>query len=223
MEIDRRRPRSGVAGLSLMAETKKLGRYNSTEPPYEASVALRNWLRDELERLALSSNAGLEAIDLIRATPRMYLAGDADDFNLDTVDSKFVNYTQGGSVGDVPNEPSNALGEIYIPTTGLYQMAFYAYILQPSVTQNETIRLLLDVGGVRGVVSAFDVTSNQTDDRTFSAVLTRVLTEGDVLSMWMDATGDLGGILVQQTTFEASMILGADVEQVADTNLDWIP
>ncbi len=190
-----------------MSTIKRLEKFTTTRPPLEASPELRNWLQQELERIELIGNGALEAIDELRSAPTMVLGGDADDLlSLGTPQQKVVNYTLSGFLGDVPIEPDPASGDITISIAGIYRVTLYFYGLQPSNTQNETMRLYVDVNGLRGVVSAFDIATNRTQDRTFAATLTRQLSAGDVLSMWMDATGAIGDILVQGTSLEATII-----------------
>ena len=204
-----------------MSSIKITEKFTPTLPPIEVSLQVRAWLRDEFDRASASSNAALTAIDALRALPRMFLAEDADDFNLDTIDSKILNYTAGGAIGIVPIDPDRVTGEITIPTNGIYTLSAYVYGLQPSLTQNQTIRLLGDIDGVKRVISTFDVATPLTDDRTLIGSISRFLTAGNVASLFMNATADLGTFEIQTTSFEISLVtpLGEQIDPPA--GLDW--
>ena len=206
-----------------MAIPKLLERFSPTPPPFAASKELREWLRDELDRLTQVTNGMLEVVDAISAVPSMYLGGDADDFNLDTIDSQFVNYTLDAALGRVPIEPDPVAGEITVPIAGAYTLVAYCFGQQPSVTQNQTIRLLVAVNGTPTIVATLDVLSNQTDDRTLTATFTRVFAKDDIVTMLLDATADLGVFNVQQTALEMTFQTLDDVQQAQaqNINLNW--
>jgi len=203
-----------------MTLVKRLNRYVVTVPPIQASTELRDWLSEEFDLIQLSVNGALETIDELRSKPSLYLGGLADGFNLDETPSKFVNYTLGGSIGDVAVEPDLVAGEFILPRTGVYTMTAYMYGLQPSNVQNETIQLLVGVNGITTIVATVDVTTNQTEDRALSVTMTRVFSAGDVISMSLVATGNLGAFTIQATTLEAlfvTLINGTP----SLLNLDW--
>ena len=207
-----------------MGTIKRIEKFLPTLPPQSASIEIREWLREEFDRIATAANGALEAVDELRAAPRMFLMWDADNINpLDTTDSKVVNYTQGGFLGDVPVEPDQVLGNITIPKDGAYRLTAYIAGSQPSVTQNDTMRLLIDVNGTPIPIVVLDVASNQTDDRTFAATLTRSFDADDVVSMWMDATIDFGIFLILQVSLEISLVTSADSEQQTQMNIKWFP
>jgi hypothetical protein len=205
-----------------MSIVKLLTRYLPNISPRETSDEMRDYLRDELDFLALTVNASLEVVDALRSVPRMFLSGDADDFNLDTIDSTIVNYTQGGALGTVPIEPNQVTGEITLPLPGAYRLTAYMYGLQPSVTQNETVYLKIAVNGNAQIVASLDVNNNQTQDRSLSVTLTREFAVDDVLTMVMAATGDLGTFLIQQTSLELTFVQPSD-DPGAQANILWFP
>jgi hypothetical protein len=205
-----------------MSTVQLTTRYLPNESPRETSDQMRDYLRDELDFIALSVNASLELIDALRSVPRMYLVGDVDDFNLDTIETTLVNYSQGGSLGNVPIEPNLVTGEMTLPLTGAYQLVAYVYGLQASVTQNQTIHLKIAVNDVAQIVGALDVLSNQTQDRTLAVTLTRGFAAGDVITMVMSATGDLGTFNMQETSLEMTFVQSAD-DPGAQANILWFP
>ena len=194
----------------MVSTVKRTDQYLSTPAPRETSPQMRDWLKDEFERVELSVSALTQSIDAIRSAPRITMAGDADDFNLDTIDSKLVNYTLGGSIGEVPVGPDLVAGNITLPVQGAYKMTAYVYGLQPSVVQNQTIRLLLDVNGIKEIVATLDVASVLTEDRTLLATFSRVFQVDDVISMFMNATADMGTFEVQNTSLEMDFVVLAD-------------
>ena len=204
-----------------MATIKFLSRFSPTPPPFKASKELREWLREEIDRLATVTNGVLEAVDALNAIPRMFLAGQVDDFNLDTIDSLFVNYTQDGVLGIVPIEPDPVAGTITIPISGVWRMTCYVSGLQPSVTQNEQIRLLVAVNGTPVPIVVIDVATNQTDGRTLAATLTRSFAADDIVTMLMDATADLGIFNILQVSLEMSFVTQDEAQEVF--NLNWFP
>jgi len=189
-----------------MSRVKSFDRFMPSLPPQQVSKEVRDWLREEFDRISLSGNTALEAIDTIRSLPAMFLAGDADDITLEPTDNKIVNYPSGGSLGEVPIDPDLLAGNIFIPISGVYRLTAYIYGLQPSVTQNESIRMLIDVNGVRAVIAAVDITSNQTDDRYLASTLSRLFLLDDVVSMYVNATGTMGPLEIQSTTLEMTFV-----------------
>lgn len=205
-----------------MSEIKLLDRYLPTLPPRSTSFEMRNWLNQEFELVAISENEGLQAIDEIQAAARMFLAGDADDFNLDTIDSQLVNFTAGGALGIVPVDPDLVAGLITIPVDGIYTMSAYVYGLQGSPTQNQTIRLLGDVDGVRNIIATIDVSTPITVDRTLLASISRFLPAGAVASLYMNATADMGLFEIQTVSFEISNVTPLDQPAAfSNLGLDW--
>lgn len=204
-----------------MSDIKTTEKFAPTMPPKQVSLQMRDWLREEFDRVYESSNAALRLIDALRASPRMFLAGDADDFNLDTIDSKIVNYTAGGAIGIVPIEPDRVTGDITIPVNGIYTLSAYVYGLQTSPTQNQTIRLLGDVNSVKRIIATYDVATPLTDDRALFGSLSRFLNADDVLSLFMNATADLGLFEIQATSFEVSLVTPLDEQIVPAGGLDW--
>ena len=197
-------------------------RYLPNTPPRSASPAMRQFLRDELDLLALSVNNSQDTVDAIRSTPRQFLVGVSDDVTMDTTPDKFVNYSQGGALGNVPIEPDKVTGNIILPIDGAYNLTAFIYGLQASVAQNEAIRLLIDVNGVKQVVASVDVATAQTQDRTLSAVFSRGFNSGDVISMFIDATGPLGILEMIQTNLEM-LFLTVIPPGGGPFNIDWYP
>lgn len=188
-----------------MATTKPLARFLPTPPPQQTSPEMREWLREEFERLALASNAALDVIDGLKSIPRMFLLGDADDFFLDTNDSTIVNYDEAGALGEVPIEPNPVAGTITIPITGAYTVTAFIIGVQGNQVQNQSILLSIGVNAVLVPVSSIDVATNQTSIRALSATLTRGFTVGDIITMSMFATGDLGLFSVSQVSLELGL------------------
>lgn len=204
-----------------MSNIKRTEKFLPTLPPQSASIEVREWLREEFDRIASSSNASLAAIDALRAIPRMFLAGQCDDFNLDTIDSPLINYTQDAVIGVVPVEPDPVLGTITVPFDGLYNIVAYVYGLQPSIVQNVSIRLLVDIDGLNVPVASLDVNSNQTDDRSLSASITRSLDAGNVMRLEMDCTGDVGVFNIFQVSFEVTLVQSVDDADLS--RITWFP
>lgn len=204
-----------------MSSIKISEKFSPTLPPIEISLQVRDWLREEFDRFAESSNAALRLLDAIRAVPRMFLTEDVDNFNLDTIDSKLINYTGGGAIGIVPIDPDRATGDITIPVDGIYKLSGFVFGLQTTPTQNQTIRLLGDINGVKRVIDTIDVSTPITDERTLFGSLSRQLLAGDVASLFMNATADLGTFDVQTTSFEVFLI--TPLNEVIDPagGLDW--
>ena len=204
-----------------MSDIKISEKFAPTMPPKQVSLQMRDWLREEFDRVYESSNAALRSIDALRATPRMFLAEDADDFNLDTIDSKIVNYTGGGAIGIVPIDPDRVTGEMFIPVDGIYTLSAFVYGLQTSVVQNQTIRLLGDVNSVKRIIATIEVATPLTQDRALFGSLSRFLNAGDVASLFMNATADMGLFEIQTTSFEISLVTPLDEQLVSGSNLDW--
>ena len=204
-----------------MSDIKISEKFAPTMPPKQVSLQMRDWLREEFDRVYESSNAALRSIDALRATPRMFLAEDADDFNLDTIDSKIVNYTGGGAIGIVPIDPDRVTGEMVIPVDGIYTLSAFVYGLQTGVVQNQTIRLLGDVNSVKRIIATIEVATPLTDDRALYGSLSRFLNAGDVASLFMNATADMGLFQIQTTSFEISLVTPLDEQLVSGSNLDW--
>jgi hypothetical protein len=202
-----------VAGILIQ------DRYLPNLPPQSTSDPMREYLRSELDLLALGVNGANETVDALRAVPRMFLGGHADNVTMNVTPDQFKNYDLSAVLGIVPVDPDPVAGTITIPRSGAYRMSAYFYGLQQSVTQNESIRLRIGVDGVLSTISAIDVTSNQTSDRAISVTMTRVFQIGEVISMWIEATGDLGVLDVQQTTLELTFIQPTEPEAVM--NLAW--
>jgi hypothetical protein len=208
-----------------VATINRLARFLPTPPPQNTSPEMREWLREEFERLTLASNGALDAVDALKAIPRMYLAGDVDDFLLSTVEVQLVNYSQGGALGEVPTDPSLLLGTITLPLTGAYRLTAYASGLQGNMTQNASIFLAIGVNGITTVIDSVDVNSVQTDVRTLAVTLTRSLVQDDVITMWMSATADLGIFAVNAVSLELVMVAAPDEIQSAQFLIDmrWFP
>ena len=204
-----------------MSDIKISEKFAPTMPPKQVSLQMRDWLREEFDRVYESSNAALRSIDALRATPRMFLAEDADDFNLDTIDSKIVNYTGGGAIGIVPIDPDRVTGEMVIPVDGIYTLSAFVYGLQTGVVQNQTIRLLGDVNSVKRIIATIEVATPLTQDRALFGSLSRFLNAGDVASLFMNATADMGLFEIQTTSFEISLVTPLDEQLVSGSNLDW--
>ncbi len=200
-----------------MSDIKVISRYLPNPPPRAASSELRDYLQQELDTIADAVNSSTDETDSRRATPHLFLGGVADDVILTTTPSKFINYTQGGSIGIVPLGPDLAGGNMTLPIAGAYQLTVYVAGLQPGNAQNDSIRLLVDLNGVKVVVASIDVATNQTDDRILSVSFTRVLNKDSFLSLWIDATGNLGDFEVLQISFEMEFI------STIPENLDWFP
>jgi hypothetical protein len=185
-----------------VATIKRLDRYVRPAPPQQASLELRAWLDEEFERLQLVINGIQELVDELRAVPAMYLVGTATDFLLSPITEKIVGYSTAYATGEVPTEPDPVSGTITIPRDGVYTLTARVTGVQGSPSQNESITLLVDVDGVRAPIDVVDVASVQTADRALGAVVTRGFTAGEVVSLWMEATDNLGIFDVASTTFE---------------------
>jgi len=203
-----------------MTSAKRTDKYVPTRPPLQASPELRDWLRDELERLARVANIGAELRDELNTAPRMYLGGLPDPIFLDTTPKKLVNYTLVGAIGDVPIEPDPVNGTITFPVEGLYTVKIYVVGIQPSNDQDETARLLVEYQGLLLEASVYEVTSNKTDLMSFSASLTREFSAGETLALYMDATGTLETFEFQGATLEVTIVSAIDPQQFDALNMD---
>ena len=136
--------------------------------------------------------------------PSMALAGTVDSFTLNTTDSKLVNYSLSGEANTSGNIDAVA-GEITIPSNGIYTIRPLALGLQGNDTKEEDIHLLLDVAVVdaeRYIIDVFTVATDKTSSRALGRAFSRFFQAGQVLSLWMYATADLGTFTVATTTFE---------------------
>jgi hypothetical protein len=185
---------------------KPSARYTPTPVPQAASPDLRRWLREEIDSIAFAIDGLTDEVDRLASNPRMYLFRDADDLLLSPVDVKITGYQEWDSVGNVPIEPNPVTGEIVIPEDGTYSGTAFVYGIQGSADQNQEIHLLFDIVGPSGIirypVAMFDVATRLTTSRVLNGSLTGILLKGDVVSLWMNATADLGIFSMQQTTFE---------------------
>lgn len=189
-----------------MATIKRLARFLPTPPPQNIPVSLQEWLREEFDRLASASNGALDSIDAIAAIPLMVLSGDADNFNLNVTPQQFVNYSQGGAVGEVPVDPDFATGIMTVPVGGAYRLSAFVIGLQGNVQQNASIFLLITVNGLNKTVYSIDVDGVQTDVRALAVTLTRVFQTDDIVTMSLSATHDMGLFTVQETSLEMRLI-----------------
>jgi hypothetical protein len=195
--------------------------YQPTLPPIEASPELRNWLREELDRIALTLDAVARDVQKDFDAPRMYLGGDATDIPVNTTPSVISGYTLDGFLGKVPTPPDPATGEITVPERGLYKITAYAYFFQPVNTKDDTIQLIFDIndGALQAVVGTFDITSNKTTERSIAGSATRILDAGDVVKLLLLATDDLGTVEVQTCALEVTLVPDVDPAQFAALNL----
>lgn len=184
-----------------MATSKPLSRYMPTPVPQAASRELRGWLDTELDGVSFALNNVIDYVQQQIDSPMMLMFGTADDVALDVTPVLVKNYEFAKDWG-ISELPDQALGTILIPRTGLYTGLSYIYGLQSSLDQAEEIHLLLDRNGVKNVAATFDVATKKTDDRVLNAALTGQFDEGDVLSLWMNATDDLGIMTIERSTFQ---------------------
>ena len=209
-----------------MAKITVSDSYVPNLPPRTTSREMREFLRDELDLIALSVNEAHETTDALRSQPQMFMVGVSDNVDMGLIPDKFVNYSQGGALGNVPIEPDLLTGNIVLPVDGAYQITAFIYGLQQSVTQNESLHLLLDVNDVQRPIATVDVATNLTDDRYMSTVFSRTFQRGDVLSMWIEATGNLGLLVMQATNLEVRYITPVQQEGAGPApslNIPWSP
>ena len=208
-----------------MVTIKRSDRFWPTPVPQNIPIGLQDWLREELERLALVANESLDTSDALRALPRMFLAGDTDDLVLDVIEAQFVNYTQGGAIGEVPIDPDLVAGTITVPLTGIYNLVAYVIGHRTSGQNNDSIFLHFGVNGVLQIINTFDIAPLQIDTVTFSVTLSRTFQKDDVVTMWLSATEDIGVFTVDQTALEM-LLLALPTEVVSQQILDgmeWFP
>jgi hypothetical protein len=190
-----------------VAISKRTSRYTPTPVPQSASNDIRHWLTEETDLIATGINLGLDLNDILVSIPAMYLYGNPGDLLLTPVDVKIENYANGASDGNVPVEPDPVTGDITIPETGLYSGTAFIYGEQGNPDKNEQIHMLVDIqfaigGSLRYPISVADVATQFTTSRVLNGSLTGQLSEGDVMSLWMSATADLGLLTTEQSTFE---------------------
>ena len=190
-----------------MPDIKPGSRYIPNMPPREASDPIRQYLREELDFIALVLNDSQTELDTLRSRPRMVLDGDADDFTLDATEKQFVNYAHGGHEGFGTVDPDPVAGEMTIPLAAAYSIHCYAIGLQGNSRINASIFLYLGVNGATEIIYCTDVSNNRTPAiRCFSAVFTREFDAGDVITMWLGASGDMGTFSVTNTSLEITFI-----------------
>jgi hypothetical protein len=203
-----------------MTSAKRTEKYVPTRPPIQASPELRDWLREELDRLAQVANIGAVLRDELNTAPRMYLAGLPSPIFLDTTPKKLVNYTLFGTLGDVPIEPDPVTGTITLPVDGFYKVTIYIVGQQPENTQDETARLLIEYQGSLIELSVYEVSSNKTDLMSFASSFSRQFSAGETLALYMDATGTLETFNFDGTTLEVTLVTAIDPQQFGELNMD---
>jgi hypothetical protein len=203
-----------------MTSAKRTEKYVPTRPPIQASPELRDWLREELDRLAQVANIGAVLRDELNTAPRMYLAGLPSPIFLDTTPKKLVNYTLFGTLGDVPIEPDPVAGTITLPVDGFYKVTIYIVGQQPENTQDETARLLIEYQGSLIELSVYEVSSNKTDLMSFASSFSRQFSAGETLALYMDATGTLETFNFDGTTLEVTLVTAIDPQQFGELNMD---
>lgn len=133
--------------------------------------------------------------------PQMYLYGVCDNFTFNATPSKLVNFTEGGEL-NTTGAIDQAAGEITVPITGVYRLIVLLVGDQGNDTKEESMQLQVDIDAARSTLSVFDVATDKTDDRSFSASGTRSLSVGQVVSLWCVATAGMGTFSVQNVSFE---------------------
>ena len=137
--------------------------------------------------------------------PSIVMYGTVSDFTMGTGGSALVNYSSAGAWGGASSgDYSQAAGTITVPETGVYQVIMLLVGQQGNSTKEESMFLEIQVNsGGWEVVSVFDVATDKTDWRSFSATATRSLSAGDVIQLRGRATAALGTFSVANVTFEA--------------------
>lgn len=181
-----------------MAISKPLNRYTNTPVPRAASPDLRAWLVAEMDYISLVING---VVDVLEKSSQ-FLFGAADTVPLNLVPELVHNYTFAEFRG-IAIEPDKVAGTITIPEDGLYSGFAYIYGQQVDQSLNEEIHLfLLKNAEPLKTISTFDVNTNQTDDRVINAKITGEFQAGDVLSLYLNATADLGTFDLLSTSFD---------------------
>lgn len=197
-----------------MGLIKRFAKYVMSEPPRSIAPDVREWLREELEQLALLGNTALEAIDNILSKPRQAMSGPTDAHPLGTTPTKFVNYSASGFLGDVPIEPNPATGDITVPREGAYRITVFFYGPKPVSANREMISLLVDIDGAKETMATFDTEPGQADEYALSASFIRRLSIGQVVSMWMVATNRSDDQIVLDSSLE--VLIEGNVAPVED-------
>ncbi len=175
--------------------------YEPLTPPEDWQAA-RQWIDDELQRLAAALRN--QIID----TASWILYGVADPINpLDPTEKPIVNYPFSGFFnGGQPSQVDRANGTITIPNQGLYQI-FGLVTGNHSVSQNnETIALSIDVDGVDAAIDVRDAATPQTQSRAFSGGVVRGFNGGEVIRLEMEATANFGTFTIVSSSFEVRRV-----------------
>ena len=142
--------------------------------------------------------------------PGMVLGGGADNFTLNTTQSKLVNYPLAGQWNWTDQDDIDpAAGEITIPATGIYTVTGSLIGYQGNTNKEEWMEMRFRVvnGGTTDYrVAEREIPTDKTDIRSLLFTLTRVFTAGDVLSLWVWGSTGLGTFTVDATTFEVIKI-----------------
>ena len=130
------------------------------------------------------------------------LFGDCDNFALSTIAVKLVNWFEKGvyGLGSEINIDAPA-GEVTIVESGVYRVsAIIQGALSVSGSGNQVFTII-NVNGGDNVVEAYDITSANLS-RTFSGEIIMTLSKDDVVSLFVQATANLGTFIVDTASLE---------------------
>lgn len=144
--------------------------------------------------------------------PGMAMFGDADDFTLNTTQSKLVNYEVAAQWNWTDqNDVDPANGEITIPQEGIYTVTGTLIGNQGNTNKEEWMEMRLVITGGNPSAGTYtvaerEIPTDKTSLRSLLSTFTRRLYTGDVLSLWIWGSTGLGTFSVDGTTFEVIQI-----------------
>ena len=119
-----------------------------------------------------------------------------------------TNYAESGQASPVPGifvDP--VTGIITLPEAGVYEVTLWVIGQQGNDTKEESMFLQIEVGGVLSNAAVFDIATDKTDYRSFTAVITRSETAGTQLRLRMRATSGTGTFSIENTSFQVTRLL----------------
>ncbi len=136
--------------------------------------------------------------------PSIILYGTCSNFGMTTGGNVLQGYSDSAFWGGAnPSDPDPVNGTITVPSNGVYRFISLLVGQQGNSTKEESMFLEVQVNSNGWeIVSVFDVATDKTDWRSFSATATRALNAGDVVQLRGRATAGLGTFSVSNVTFE---------------------
>ena len=144
--------------------------------------------------------------------PGTAMFGDANNFTLNTTESKLVNYTNAGQWNWTDQDDVDPVnGEITIPQDGIYTITGALIGYQGNDNKEEWMEMRLHIVGTNPSAGEFrvaerEIPTDKTDIRSLLFTATRRLYANDVASLWVWGSTGLGTFDVDGTTFEIVQI-----------------